>query len=199
VNYKTALSKDRKLKKILQTEIVIPPVNKNITQALVWSILSQQLSIVVAKVLYGRFLDLFGGRVPTASQILELSKDQIRSIGVSERKAEYILNVAQFIVDHKITFTKLQKMDDGEVIDLLSQIKGVGRWTVEMLLMFGLGREDVFAVDDLGIQKAMIELFNLGDLTKKELRLKMMELSKRWSPYRTYVCLHIWKFSGFRK
>ncbi len=89
-------------------------------------------------------------------------------------------------------------MTDEEVIELLTEIKGVGRWTVEMLLIFGLGREDVFAVDDLGIQKGMLEIFKLQDLSKKELRLKMMELSKRWSPYRTYVCLHMWKFSGFK-
>ena len=103
------------------------------------------------------------------------------------------------MVENKINARKLAKMSDEEVIDLLSQIKGVGRWTVEMLLIFGLGREDVFALDDLGIQKAMIDLFKLHDLSKKELKEKMMTLSKRWSPYRSYVCLHMWKYSGFKK
>jgi len=67
-----------------------------------------------------------------------------------------------------------------------------------MLLIFGLKREDVFAVDDLGVQKAMIELFKLHDLDKKALRVKMMKLSERWSPYRSYICLHMWRFSGFK-
>lgn len=197
--YKKFLAKDKKLKKVLEHEIFIPKKNKDITTALVWSIVSQQLSIIVAKVLHQRFLDLFGGKAPSAKKILETPLEKIKSIGLSQRKAEYIHHMARFIVERKITFAKLEKMEDDAIIDLLSEIKGVGRWTVEMLLIFGLGREDVFAVDDLGIQKAMIEIFKLHDLPKKELRGKMMDLSKRWSPYRSYVCLHMWKFSGFKK
>lgn len=199
MEYKKALSKDKKLKKLLAYDVVIPKKSKNITTKLVWSILSQQLSIVVAKVLHARFIELFGGKDPSAEQILTVPQDTIQAIGISRRKAEYIHNVAQFIVDHKITYASLSRMGDEEIIELLSEIKGVGRWTVEMLLIFGLGREDVFAVDDLGVQKAMIELFHLEELPKKELRIKMLELSKRWSPYRSYVCLHMWKFSGFKK
>lgn len=199
MHYKKALEKDKKLKKVLIHEIVIPQVSKNITMSLVWSIMSQQLSIQVAKVMHGRFLELFGGKMPTAEQILKMPNATIKAIGISQQKANYIHNVAEFISSRKITFAKLQKLTDDEVIELLTEIKGVGRWTVEMLLIFGLGREDVFAVDDLGIQKGMIELCKLQDLPKKELRIKMMELSKRWSPYRSYVCLHMWKFSGFKK
>lgn len=198
MEYKKALSKDKKLKNVLSHEIVIPSISKNVTMSLVWSILGQQLSIQVAKVMHGRFIELFGGKMPTAEQILKMPNATIKAIGISQQKAKYIHNVAEFISTRKITFAKLQKMTDEEVIDLLTEIKGVGRWTVEMLLIFGLGRQDVFAVDDLGIQKGMIELFKLHDLPKKELRIKMMELSKRWSPYRTYVCLHMWKFSGFK-
>lgn len=199
MEYKKALSKDRKLKALLKEEIVIPGKTKNIMMMLVWSILSQQLSIVVAKVMYGRFLELFHGKEPTPEEILGVSLPVIRGIGISQRKAEYIHNVAEFILERKITSKSLAKLTDEEVIELLSEIKGVGRWTVEMLLIFGMGREDVFALDDLGIQKAMIEMFKLHDLSKKDLRVKMLELSKRWSPYRTYVCLHMWKFSGFKK
>lgn len=199
MHYKKALAKDAKFKKLADIEIVIPKKTSNITKSLTWSILSQQLSIVVAKVMFARFQELFGGKFPGPEKILEMPVEKIRAIGISQSKANYIHNVAAFIVENKITVRKLQKMSDEEVIELLSQIKGVGRWTVEMLLIFGLGREDVFAVDDLGIQKAMIELFKLQDLPKKELRIKMMELSKRWSPYRSYVSLHMWKFSGFKK
>jgi len=80
------------------------------------------------------------------------------------------------------------------VIELLTQIKGVGRWTVEMLLMFTLGREDVFAIDDWGIQQSMIKLYKLDALEKKELREKLTKISLKWSPYRTYACIYLWKW-----
>jgi DNA-3-methyladenine glycosylase II len=196
--HKKFLRKDPLLRPLLQTDIVIPKRSRNITMSLVWSILSQQLSIKVAKVMYQRFLDLFDNKIPSPEAILAISQIEIKAIGISERKANYIHNVAEFISTHKITPAKLNKMSDEEIIELLVQIKGVGRWTVEMLLIFGLGREDVFALDDLGVQKAMIELFNLQDLDKKELRSEMNKMSQRWSPYRSYVCLYMWKFSGFK-
>lgn len=199
MEYKKYLSKDKKLSKVLQHEVVIPKKSKNITMSLVWSIMSQQLSIQVAKVMHARFLDLFDGEFPTPEEIRAMPVEKIKAIGISQSKANYIHNVAEFISERKITPAKLHKMSDEEIIELLTEIKGVGRWTVEMLLIFGLGREDVFAVDDLGIQKGMIEIFKLHDLPKKELRIKMMKLSERWSPYRSYVCLHMWKFSGFKK
>jgi len=199
VEYKKFLKKDKKLKEVLKHEIVIPGRSKNITMSLVWSIMSQQLSIQVAKVMHDRFLNLFDGKFPKPEEILAMPVAEIKAIGVSQSKANYIHNVAQFCFDHKVTPAKLNKMTDEEIIEFLTEIKGVGRWTVEMLLIFGLGREDVFAVDDLGVQKGMIEIFKLHDLSKKELREKMMTLSKHWSPYRSYVCLHMWKFSGFKK
>lgn len=194
MEYKKHLSKDPKFKKLLKLEINTPVLRKNIALRLVASILSQQLSTKVARVMYQRFLDLFGGKEPTPKQILEVPVEKIRAIGISQSKANYIHNVSQFIVEHKITDKKLHKMTDGEIIALLTQIKGVGRWTVEMLLMFSLGREDVFAVDDLGIQKGMQKLHKLDHLKGKELKARMVELSERWSPYRSYACLYLWKF-----
>jgi DNA-3-methyladenine glycosylase II len=85
-------------------------------------------------------------------------------------------------------------MSNEEVIDLLTQIKGVGKWTVEMLLMFTLGREDVFAPDDYGIQTAMKKIYRLNDGNKKELKEKMEKIAAKWSPYRTYACLHLWQW-----
>jgi DNA-3-methyladenine glycosylase II len=85
-------------------------------------------------------------------------------------------------------------MDNEEVITYLTQIKGVGRWTVEMLLMFALGREDVFAVDDLGIQNSMIKLYKLDRSDKKKFREDLLRISQKWSPYRTYACLHLWRW-----
>lgn len=198
MEFKAFLEKDKKLKELLKYEIVLPKKTKNLTMSLVGSIMSQQLSIQVAKVMRARFLDLFDGKEPSPEEILALPVETIKAIGISQSKARYIHNVAEFISTRKITIAKLNKMTDEEIIELLIEIKGVGRWTVEMLLIFGLGREDVFAVDDLGVQKGMIELFKLHDLSKKDLKLKMMKISERWSPYRSYVCLYMWKFSGFK-
>jgi DNA-3-methyladenine glycosylase II len=192
-HYKKILSKDPKLKPFLKEAIVIPEKTQDVTLRLVWSIISQQLSITVAKIIYQRFLDLFP-RKPSARLIQQVPAELLKSIGLSHQKVTYIQNVAEFMVARKLTTKKLEKMSDEEIIELLTQIKGVGRWTVEMLLIFGLGREDVFAVDDLGIQKAMIKLFKWQNLSKKELKQKMLDRSLRWSPYRTYVCLHFWRF-----
>lgn len=193
-HYKRALAKDGKAQILFKTQIEIPKGSSNITMSLVNSILGQQLSVQVARVMKKRFIELLGKKSPTAKDILAVSVEKIRAIGISQRKAEYIHAVAEFIVSHKITKLKLTKMSDEEIIDLLTQIKGVGRWTVEMILIFSLKREDVFAVDDLGIQQGMIKLFKLQDLPKKELLQKMKKLSERWSPYRSYVCLHMWRW-----
>lgn len=197
--YKKFLTADPRLKKYLKNQIFVPAKKSDITTGLVDSIISQQLSIKVAKVISDRFRALYGKKMPNARAILETPLETLRSIGLSQQKANYIHNVAAFMVEYKVTAAKLARMEDGEVIEFLSQIKGVGRWTVEMLMIFNLGREDVFAVDDLGIQKAMIEIFKLHDLNKKDLRLKMIELSKRWTPYRTYVCLHFWNYSVIKE
>ena len=85
-------------------------------------------------------------------------------------------------------------MSDEEVIAYLTQIKGVGRWTAEMMLMFALGREDVFAIDDLGIQQAMIKMYKLDRTDKKQFREDMLKISEQWSPYRTYACIHLWRW-----
>ena len=90
-------------------------------------------------------------------------------------------------------------MSNEEVIGYLSEIKGVGRWTVEMLLMFTLGREDVFAVDDFGIQQSMAKLYRIEHLSNKELKQKMIKISEKWMPYRTYACLHLWNYKDTPK
>lgn len=190
--YQKHLAKDSRFKKLLNNEIREPVLRKNTTLRLVSSILSQQLSTTVARVMYERFLSLFKTNNPKASDILKVSVEEIRAIGISTPKAKYIHNVAEFMVEHKLTDGKIAKLSDEEVIDLLTQIKGVGRWTVEMLLIFTLGREDVFALDDLGIQKGFQKLFKVEDLKGKELKALMEKKSQKWSPYRSYACLYLW-------
>lgn len=194
MEYITHLQKDKKLAKILGTKLHELKLHKNIPLRLMASIMSQQLSTKVAAVIYKRFLELYNGKEPKPQQVLDTPFDKLRGIGLSNAKVSYVQNVAEFCIQHKITDKKLLKMSNEEIIELLTQIKGVGRWTVEMLLMFTLGREDVFAPDDLGIQQAMIKTYKLDASNKKALREKMIKLSEKWKPYRTYACLHLWKW-----
>lgn len=187
------LSKDKILKKIIEKQAPFILVQKKkVYLQLCASIVSQQLSTKVAKVIYQRFLNLYGKKPPSAIQIAGTPVENFRSIGFSNAKASYVHNVCRFFSDNKITDARLNKMGNQEIIDLLTQIKGVGKWTVEMILMFTLGREDVFAVDDLGIQQSIARLYNLGTSDKKQLKEKMLLISQKWSPYRTYACRYLW-------
>jgi DNA-3-methyladenine glycosylase II len=193
MSYFDHLLKDKKLAKyIYWQEPVKLKAHKNICLRLCASIMSQQLSTKVASVIFHRFLDLYGGKEPTPEQIIATPFDTLRAIGLSNAKTQYVLNVARFAIDNELTDKKLKKMSDDGVIALLTEIKGVGRWTVEMLLMFTLGREDLFAVDDYGLQVAMKHIYKLDDSNKKEFREKMLRISAKWSPYRTYACRHLW-------
>ena len=189
------LSKDKRLKKVIevQSPFVLEKRNK-VYLRLCSSILSQQLSTTVAKVLYQRFLGLYKGKEPTTRQILETPAETFRSIGFSNAKASYVHNVCRFFIEHKITDAQLHKMENEEVIDLLTQIKGVGKWTVEMILMFTLGREDIFALDDLGLKQGVIKLYNLKETDKKLLLKKIEKISLKWSPYRTYASRYLWNW-----
>lgn len=192
MEYKLHLQKDKKLAKIIGDELHELKLHKNIPLRLIASIMSQQLSTKVAQVIYRRFLEIYNGKEPKPQQVLDTADTTLRAIGLSNAKVSYVKNVAGFCIEHKITDKKLLALGNDEVIELLTQIKGVGKWTVEMLLMFTLGREDVFSIDDWGIQKAMIKLYKLEALEKKELREKLLKISDKWSPYRTYACLHLW-------
>jgi DNA-3-methyladenine glycosylase II len=193
MEYISHLSKDKKLAKLIaqQQPFALKP-RRNIPLRLCASIMSQQLSTKVAQVLYRRFLEIYGGKEPTPEQIVATPFETLRAIGMSNAKTQYVLNVAQFAIDHKLNDRKFRTMSDEETIALLTQIKGVGRWTVEMLLMFTLGRQDIFSVDDYGIQTAMKKVYKLDDSNKREFKEQMLNISRKWSPYRTYACLHLW-------
>lgn len=194
MEYKQHLNKDKKLATILNEADHVIKRRKNTPVRLMASIISQQLSTKVAAIIFGRFIALFDGKEPSCEQVLACTNDQLRSIGLSQSKVNYIQNVAQFFITEKITDKQLYAMDPDAILDLLTQIKGVGKWTVEMLMLFSLGQEDVFAVDDLGIQQAMTRLYKIKFTTKKELHTKMLHLSKNWAPYRSYACLHLWQW-----
>jgi DNA-3-methyladenine glycosylase II len=162
------------------------------------SIMSQQLSTAVARVIFKRFLQLYEGAAPTPAQVLDTPFDTLRSIGLSNAKTRYVQNVARFALEEGMEDDKLDQMSNEEITEYLTKIKGVGKWTTEMLLMFTLGREDVFAIDDLGIQQAMIRLYKIKTDDKKKLKARMQKLSAKWSPYRSYACMHLWQWKDMK-
>ena len=195
MHYIEHLSKDEKLKKLIKQHGVFKlEKKKNLYIYLCYSIMSQQLSVKVARVIRQRFLDLYGGKEPSPQQVADTPFEKLRAIGLSNAKVNYIQNVARFEIEQGMDHKKLGRMSNDEVIEYLTQIKGVGQWTTEMLLMFALCREDVFALDDLGLQQAVIGLYDLKHRKKKIMLDKILKISQQWSPYRTYACLYMWKW-----
>lgn len=159
---------------------------------LVGSIISQQLSTKVAAVIFRRFKELFPEEYPHPHLVLEAEETTLRSAGLSFQKIGYVRNVAAFAVEGNLQHVTISAMDDEPLIKHLTQIKGVGRWTVEMLLMFALERPDIFPVDDLGIQNAMVRHYGITG-AGKVLRLQMQEIAEGWRPYRTIASKYLWQ------
>jgi DNA-3-methyladenine glycosylase II len=194
MEYQLHLKKDKKFAPLLAEANHTIKKRKNTPVRLMASIISQQLSTKVAAIIFKRFLALFDGKEPSCEQVLACTNESLRAIGLSQSKVHYIQNVAEFFIANKITDKQLYAMEPDDIIDLLTQIKGVGKWTVQMLMLFSLGQEDVFAEDDLGIQQAMIRLYKIKYETKKELYAKMLAISSKYSPYSSYACLHLWQW-----
>ena len=192
-DYFRHLSRDKKFAKILAAQEPLAIIKrKDVFLYLCYSIMSQQLSTKVADVIKKRFLNLYKGK-PGPGEVLATSFETLRSIGLSGAKANYVHNVARFAIENGMDHKKYSKSSNEEIIEDITRIKGVGRWTAEMLLMFTLGREDVFAADDLGIQQAMIRIYKLDHSNKKKLKEDMLRISAVWSPYRSLACLHLWQ------
>jgi DNA-3-methyladenine glycosylase II len=194
MHYVKHLSKDQNLKKLIKQHGTFELTKqKNLYLYLCYSIMSQQLSTKVARVIKNRFIDLYDGE-PAPQQIIDTPFEKLRGIGLSNAKVSYVQNVAKFEIENGMDHKKLAKMSNEEVIAYLTQIKGVGRWTTEMLLMFALCREDIFAPDDLGLQQAVIGLYDLKHRKKKIMLSKIVKIAEQWSPYRTYACMYLWRW-----
>jgi len=194
MHYVKHLSKDPLLKPLIKQHGVFTLKKQhNLCLYLCHSIMSQQLSTKVAKIIKQRFLDLYGGE-PHPQQILDTPFEKLRGIGLSNAKVSYVQNVARFELEQGMDHRKLAKMDNEEVIAYLTQIKGVGRWTTEMLLMFALCREDLFAIDDLGLQQAVVGLYGLKNRKKKTRDAAILKIAAQWAPYRTYACMYLWRW-----
>ena len=161
-------------------------VGGNLYQDLVQSIVSQQLSTKAAATIFDRFLQLYPEKYPQAQLVVDTDVETLRGVGLSYQKANYIKNVAQFSLENDLENHDWDSMTDDEIIKMLTSIKGVGKWTTEMILIFTLGRPDVFPIDDLGIQNAMKRLVPLAELPPKELKAKKLDcvvhLHGSWIP-----------------
>jgi DNA-3-methyladenine glycosylase II len=151
-------------------------------RALCSDIISQQLSGKVADVFWERFLKLFPQKRLTPTQVLALPDTTLRSIGISNSKVAFLKSLADHFVNHRINFSHLPNLSEEEVISELTKVKGIGRWTAEMFLMFTLGRPDVFSAGDQGLKNAIARHYPSSPPNPQI-----------WSPYRTYACLILWR------
>jgi DNA-3-methyladenine glycosylase II len=191
------LKKDKHLAELIKT-IELPELNPDgdVYSALTRSIVSQQLSTKAAATIYGRFLDLFDNRYPNIGTVLNFSIDELRAVGLSRQKASYIQNVATFF-QHKAA-VDWSKLSDDEIIDQLTEIKGVGKWTVEMILMFTLQRLDVLPLDDLAIKNRMVQLYEVTTIGRA-LKPELTEIAESWRPYRSVACRYLWAWGDLQK
>jgi DNA-3-methyladenine glycosylase II len=157
---------------------------------LVRSITGQQLSTKAAATIYGRLTELYGGRTPTPQEILATDPQQLRAVGLSNAKAAYLRDLAEHIVDGELPVDELTELPDAEVAKLLMAVKGLGRWTVDMFLMFQLGRPDILPVGDLGIRKAVQTHYGLKELPKAA---EIEQIAEAWRPHRTLASLYLWE------
>lgn len=167
--------------------------HKNYYQELVESIVSQQLSVKAAATIFKRFLDLFpSSTFPTPEQLRTVDADTLRSVGLSRQKASYIQDLAAKVIDGSVRFDHLDGLSNDDVIYELTQIKGIGVWTVHMFLIFCMGRLDVLPVGDLGIKNGIHKLY---DLSEKPDADTMIAIAKEhhWSPYESVASWYIWR------
>jgi len=173
---------------------LIPTIvpNKQYYQALVESIISQQLSVKAAATILKRFLELFPGKdFPAPDQILQKDIEELRAVGLSRQKGSYIQDLALKVIEGEVRFNHLDTLTNEEVIAELTAIKGVGVWTVHMFLMFCMGRLDVFPTGDLGIKNGIYKLYNLKEKPTPEEMEKIAKKNK-WHPYETVASWYIW-------
>ena len=183
------------LSKIKEFQILIdknpiPTFNKNDNyfDALSKSIIYQQLSGKVAKIIYHRFISLFKQNSPNAKECLKLSIKDLKEIGLSRQKISYINNLSEFFIENN-NLIDFNKLTDEEIAKKLLSIKGIGPWTVDMFMMFTMLKIDILPLGDLGIKKAIQKLFKLQNLPSDKL---MIEKSLKWKPYRTIASCYLW-------
>lgn len=182
--------KDRKLKPVIEREglIELSPA-RSYFHALLRSVVSQQLSVKAAAVIYGRVTLLLDNDI-RPGRVLSAEPEALREAGLSYSKIKYLRALAEAFAERPAVYEELHLLENEAIILELTRIKGIGRWTAEMFLMFTLLREDVFPIDDLGIRKSMQNLFFEGRDTDRQTLIDRAEV---WRPYRSVACFYLWK------
>jgi DNA-3-methyladenine glycosylase II len=158
--------------------------------ALLRAIVGQQLSTKAARTIYLRVLDLFGGTTPSPEQLLEASEDDLRGCGLSGRKTEYVRDLARHVLSGELELDRLEQLEDEQVIEEIVAVRGLGRWTAEMFLLFHLQRPDVISGGDLGIRKAIQVEYGLEEMPSPT---RVTEIGERWRPHRSLASLYLWE------
>jgi DNA-3-methyladenine glycosylase II len=158
--------------------------------ALVRALVGQQLSAQSARAIYGRLTGLFGDRTPSPRELLETDPDALRGVGLSGAKVAFLRDLAERVEDDDLDLERLSELPDDEVFDQLVEVKGLGRWTVDMFLLFHLGRPDVLPVGDQGIRRAVQVEYGL---TKLPDAAELERIAEPWRPHRSLACLYLWR------
>jgi DNA-3-methyladenine glycosylase II len=187
---------DKKLAKLIRADGPIDPATdrrgsrRDAYEALARAIVGQQLSTKAAASIWEKVLALFGGKTPTPKQLLKVDRQALRDAGLSWSKVDYVRDLAQRVENGELDLKRLPELSDEDVIAELTEIKGVGRWTAEMFLIFHLGRPDVLSTGDLGIRRAVQLTYGLDELPGPE---EMERIAEPWRPHRTLACLYLWR------
>jgi len=158
--------------------------------ALVRAVVGQQLSTKAARTIYDRVVALFDDGVPSPEQLLAADEDALRGAGLSGRKVEYLRDLAQHVVDGELELNRLSELSDEEVIEEVTAVRGLGRWTAEMFLIFHLGRPDVISGGDLGIRRAIETEYGLARIPTPD---DVVERAEAWKPHRSLACIYLWE------
>jgi len=158
--------------------------------ALVRSIVGQQLSTRAASTIHGRLTSLFGGGAPSPAETLAAREQDLRAVGLSGRKVEYLRELARQVGSGALDLGSIHLLPDEEVAGRLVAVRGLGRWTADMFLMFHLARPDVLPVGDLGIRRAAEKAYDLPGMPEPA---GLRELAEPWRPHRTLACLYLWE------
>ena len=158
--------------------------------SLLRAIVGQQLSTKAARTIYERVVELFGGHTPTPAELLAADPEAVREAGLSRPKVSYMRDLATRIEDGELEIDRLGELDDDEVSAQLVAVKGLGQWTVDMFLMFHLGRPDILPVGDLGIRRAVERLYGLPELPDAA---TLTRIAEPWRPERTLACIYLWR------
>jgi DNA-3-methyladenine glycosylase II len=158
--------------------------------ALLRTVVGQQISSKAARAIYTRLLDLYGGRTPSPEEILKTPEADLRGVGLSGRKVEYVRDLAAHVKNGELELDRLNQLSDEQVIEEIAAVRGFGRWSAEMFLIFHLERPDVLAGDDLGIRKAVQLLYGMDEMPKPK---EVLEIGERWSPNRSLASIYLWE------